>query len=207
MRCVCFIGMLVSCYYLLKQLCKMITKDSSKWLATCDAMCWFSWVAMIFCNNFARGLQKIVATCDAMCLFYWDASIMLLSFETTKIVASQKNPTYRITCCYSATIFCNHLAKLLQKIIASRPSATHPIFGTNLHFQTTRQNQSTESPILFRSCGHETPFYDQKGASQIGDSVLWSKLSTTNSGWNFGANVWNGDSFQKGWVADGCSIP
>jgi hypothetical protein len=27
--------------------------------------------------------------------------------------------------------------------------------------------------FLFRSCGHETPFYDQKGASKIGDSVLW----------------------------------
>jgi hypothetical protein len=34
-------------------------------------------------------------------------------------------------------------------------------------------NQSTESQILFRSCGHETPFTDQKGASKIGDSVLW----------------------------------
>jgi hypothetical protein len=33
--------------------------------------------------------------------------------------------------------------------------------------------QSTESPILFRSCGHETPFSDQKWASKIGDSVLW----------------------------------
>jgi hypothetical protein len=35
-------------------------------------------------------------------------------------------------------------------------------------------DQSTESPILFRSCGHETPFSDQKGASKIGDSVLWA---------------------------------
>jgi hypothetical protein len=33
--------------------------------------------------------------------------------------------------------------------------------------------QSTESPILFRSCGHETPFSGQKWASKIGDSVLW----------------------------------
>jgi hypothetical protein len=30
--------------------------------------------------------------------------------------------------------------------------------------------QSTESPILFRSCGRETPFSDQKGASKIGES-------------------------------------
>ncbi len=29
-----------------------------------------------------------------------------------------------------------------------------------------------EIPDLFRSCGHETPFSDQKGASKIGDSVL-----------------------------------
>ncbi len=32
--------------------------------------------------------------------------------------------------------------------------------------------QSTESPILFRWCGHETPFSDQKWASKIGDSVF-----------------------------------
>ncbi len=36
-------------------------------------------------------------------------------------------------------------------------------------------NQSTESPILFRSCEHETPFSDQNDASKIGDSVLWFK--------------------------------
>jgi hypothetical protein len=36
--------------------------------------------------------------------------------------------------------------------------------------------QSTEYPILFRSCGHETPFSDQKGASKIGDFVLWVRL-------------------------------
>ncbi len=42
---------------------------------------------------------------------------------------------------------------------------------------THRRVQSTESPILFRSCphcGHETPFSDQNDASKIGDSVLWS---------------------------------
>jgi hypothetical protein len=33
-------------------------------------------------------------------------------------------------------------------------------------------SQSTESPILCSSCGHETPFSDQKVASKIGDSVL-----------------------------------
>ncbi len=38
-------------------------------------------------------------------------------------------------------------------------------------------DKSTESPILFRSCGHETPFSDQKGASKIGDSVLCTRLS------------------------------
>ncbi len=42
--------------------------------------------------------------------------------------------------------------------------------NTNARNDTTMQ--STESPILFRSCGHETPFSDQKGASKIGDSVL-----------------------------------
>ncbi len=41
--------------------------------------------------------------------------------------------------------------------------------------QTSFCTQSTESPILFRSCphcGHETPFSDQNEASKIGDSVL-----------------------------------
>ncbi len=37
--------------------------------------------------------------------------------------------------------------------------------------------QSTESPILFRSCEHETPFSDQNEASKIGDSVLWFKAA------------------------------
>jgi hypothetical protein len=32
------------------------------------------------------------------------------------------------------------------------------------------------NPDLFRSCGHETPFSDQKGASKIGDSVLWPHM-------------------------------
>ncbi len=34
-------------------------------------------------------------------------------------------------------------------------------------------DQSTESPILFRSCGHETPFSDQKRGIKIRDSVLY----------------------------------
>ncbi len=38
-------------------------------------------------------------------------------------------------------------------------------------------SQSTESPILFRSYGHEIPFSDQKGASKIGDSVLCAIIS------------------------------
>ncbi len=42
--------------------------------------------------------------------------------------------------------------------------------------KVTNSDQSAESPILFRSCGHETPFSDQKVASKIGnfsaDSVL-----------------------------------
>ncbi len=33
---------------------------------------------------------------------------------------------------------------------------------------------TTESPILFRSCEHETPFSDPKEASKIGDYVIWS---------------------------------
>jgi hypothetical protein len=67
-------------------------------------------------------------------------------------MAASVGPTHHMA--YHAIIFCDHLANLLQKIRISR-------------------TQSTESPILFRSYGHETRFYDQKGASKIGDSVLW----------------------------------
>ena len=55
------------CYYLLQQLCKMMTKDSKNM--------W--WDAMIFCNNFARWWQKMVAfmalRCDVLILLgYYD---------------------------------------------------------------------------------------------------------------------------------------
>jgi hypothetical protein len=43
--------------------------------------------------------------------------------------------------------------------------------------QARGPKQSAESPILFRSHGHETPLSDQNGASKIGDSVLWSEDS------------------------------
>jgi hypothetical protein len=68
------LGFLV-CYYLLWQLCKMITKDSSNiW---CDVLGF--WDVMIFCDNFARWLQKIVATWHVVFL----VSGMLWSFVTT----------------------------------------------------------------------------------------------------------------------------
>ncbi len=69
MRCVGFTGMLWS----------FVTTLRDDYVATCDAMCWFFWDAMIFCNNFARWLQKIVV-CDAMCWFFWDATIFCNNF-------------------------------------------------------------------------------------------------------------------------------
>jgi hypothetical protein len=62
-----------------------------------------------------------------------------------------------------------------------QPSATHPHFGQTCLFTNFPKILNHELwlkclgivvPILFRSCGHETPFSDQKGASKIGDSVL-----------------------------------
>jgi hypothetical protein len=44
--------------------------------------------------------------------------------------------------------------------------------------QPTDSNQNTESPILFRSYRHETPFSDQKWASKIWDSVLMATHRT-----------------------------
>ncbi len=126
-----------------------------------SGMCWFFLDSMIFCNNFARWLQRIVAICDA--LVFWDVLVFLDSM-----------------------IFCNNFARWLQEIVATcaswhlggapPPLPTHPAAGLPAAAprpSSMRWLQSTESPILFRSCGHETPFYDQKGASKIGDIVLW----------------------------------
>ncbi len=66
--------------------------------------------------------------------------------------------------------FCNRFARwwVLQKVQKVCQKHTHELI--------TAMGQSTESPILFRSCGPETPFSDQKGASKIGDSVLCNGL-------------------------------
>jgi hypothetical protein len=57
--------------------------------------------------------------------------------------------------------------------VASRAICILLVSGQEL----TLPNQNTESPILFRSRGHEPPFSDQKEASKIGDSVLCPNLS------------------------------
>jgi hypothetical protein len=125
---------------------------------------------MIFCNNFARWssckvvtyhlaklLQKMARKTNTntswfTCFYYL---LYHLANLFQKIIASNKiNASHHITCCYYLLY---HLANLLRKIIA----------------------QSTESPILFRSCGHETQFSDQNGASKIGDSVLWHTMWRT----------------------------
>ncbi len=63
------------------------------------------------------------------------------------------------------------------------------IFARCVYINTNARNdttmQSTESPILFRSCGHETPFSDQKGASKIGDSVLCDDALLFVSDWKY----------------------
>ncbi len=53
MRCVGFLG----CYYLFVTTLQDDSRDSSN---MCDAICWFFWDVMFFCNNFAR-CTKIVA--------------------------------------------------------------------------------------------------------------------------------------------------
>ncbi len=106
MWCVGFLG----CYYLLLQLCKMITKDSSN----CDVMCsavgnsppfWNESPFQTFTQNFNltlwltvltnwlkwRFVQKRGRVADGwMCWVFWDA-----------------------------TIFCNNFARWLQKIVAT----------------------------------------------------------------------------------------
>ncbi len=57
-------------------------------------------------------------------------------------------------------------------------------------------SQSTESPILFRSCGHETQFSDQNGASKIGDSVLCFQPSVEMGRENVDKNI---DKHNKQW--------
>ncbi len=79
-----------------------------------------------------------------------------------------------------ATIFCNHLEKLmLPKRRFSKPK--------NI------LDQSTESPILFRSCGHETSFSDQKGASKIGEfrALCWTVFLSTFQGFRVSKTGWH----------------
>jgi hypothetical protein len=89
MWCVGFL----ECYYLLWQLCKMITKDSS--MLWCDML--VSWDATIFCNKFARWLQKIVGPCCDV-LVFWNATIFCDNFARwlQKIVATRpRNPRFK----------------------------------------------------------------------------------------------------------------
>jgi hypothetical protein len=83
--------------------------------------------------------------------------------------------------------FCKTVARWAYKNTRTRWHADAlPFFGLmRLYFvkqlqdgltKTHARNQSTESPILFRSYGHEIPFSDQKWASKIGDSVLCTQL-------------------------------
>ncbi len=57
--------------------------------------------------------------------------------------------------------------KVINLLHMMHVSARKAIFR---HFWHLRSEHGI--PNFFRSCGHETPFYDQKGASKIGDSVL-----------------------------------
>jgi hypothetical protein len=71
-----------------------------------------------------------------------------------------------------ACAFVNPSCKYFTKLTKYKASNSREQRIASCHIM-----QSTESPILFRSCphcGHETPFSDQKEASKIGDSVLWS---------------------------------
>jgi hypothetical protein len=43
--------------------------------------------------------------------------------------------------------------------------------------------QSTESPILFRSCGHETPFLTKKGHKKSGIPCSGPKWGLVADGW------------------------
>ncbi len=64
-------------------------------------------------------------------------------------------------------IFVNDLQRLANKI------QTHAMTRRCVCIFVNSCKQSTESPILFRSCEHETTFSGQNEASKIGDSVLW----------------------------------
>ncbi len=116
--------------------------------------------AMIFCNNFARWLQTIVATwCD-----------VLVSLD--------------------ATIFCNNFARWLQTIVATwcdvlvflgcydfvttlcQPSATRPIFRTNLHFRQFVKTVNYEFRLKFRSKCPKWTFVPKMGRVADGCFML-----------------------------------
>jgi hypothetical protein len=69
----CNVLVFLGCYYLLKPICKLITKDSGDG----DVMCWFFWDATIFCNQFATKDSHMMR-CDA--LIFLDAIIFCNQF-------------------------------------------------------------------------------------------------------------------------------
>ncbi len=129
-------GLVTCCYNLLWSSCKVVTKDHSIPGKPTHH------VATIFCNHLAKLLQKIRASQKnqhIMLLLSFviilqscykrsehprkpntSHHMLLLSFviilqSCYKRSEHPRKPTHHV-----ATIFCNHLAKLLQKIIASQ---------------------------------------------------------------------------------------
>jgi hypothetical protein len=101
-------------------------------------MCWFSGDATIFCNNFARWLQKIVATCDVMCWVFWDAMIFCNNFMLLKRRFSKTKKHFGPS------------FWALFQVTVAQPSATRPLFGTNLHFGQFVKTVNHEFRLKFR---------------------------------------------------------
>jgi ABC-type transport system involved in cytochrome bd biosynthesis fused ATPase/permease subunit len=92
--------------------------------------------ATFFCNHLAKMLQKSIA--------------------------SQENPTHRITCC--ATIFCNHFAKWLQKLVGTQKTH-HACYYLLNHlakllqkFIASQKNQHIASHVATIFCNHLAKF-------------------------------------------------
>ncbi len=92
-----------------------------------------SHVATIFCNHLAKLLQKIIASNKTNTSH--DSTNFVIVLQICYKRSSQKYQGIS----HVTTIFCNHLAKLLQKIVASQKTIASPaVCGGTCNYEMRR---------------------------------------------------------------------
>ncbi len=131
----------------------------------------------VFCKPiFATILQRYKRIVVSSPAFVFCKPILQIVYKDTNASIPQKKQRIVVSSrafVFRKPIFATILQRKQRIVVSLRAFVfCKPIFANSLQ----RYKQSTESPILLRSCphcGHETPFSDQNDASKIGDSVLW----------------------------------